>query len=190
MFRILINSDTLFVSVFTICSIRISFVDLDYIKNYMNKAIKNIEKLLKELFSKLDFSDYILKIGVRYEPKDEMLYVNISTKEPQFLIGFRGKTLYALEHLFKTLYFSKHKELPKIAFDISDYKAKNVLRLESIAKKTIDKVIRSRRPEVLLPLNAYERRVIHSYITANSNLATESIGEEPNRRIVVKIKKS
>lgn len=155
----------------------------------MKKHIKNLEKLTRELFKKADLEEEISEIKIEHEPKEELFYINISTQNPSFLIGYRGKNLYAFEHLLKSLYYVRHKELPKIVFDISDYKKKNVSRLEFLAQKTIGKVLLSRRPEVLLPMNAYERRVVHAHITKNSSLVTESIGEEPNRRIVVKVKK-
>lgn len=155
----------------------------------MKKHLKNLEKLARELFKKADLIEEITDIKIEHQPKEEIIYINISTEKPSFLIGYRGKNLYALEHLLKSLYFKRHQELPRLVFDICDYKKKNISRLEYLAQKVADQVGRSGRPEVLMPMNAYERRAVHTHIVSKfPNLASESIGEEPNRRVVVKVK--
>ena len=77
----------------------------------------------------------------------------------------------------------------RVILDIEGYKAKREKTLEELAEKVAKTVIRTGKSVKLEPMQAYERKIIHSELQGNSKVETNSIGEEPYRRIVVSLKK-
>lgn len=77
----------------------------------------------------------------------------------------------------------------RVILDIEGYKAKREKTLEELAEKVAKTVIRTRKPVKLEPMQAYERKIIHSKLQANAKIETTSVGEEPHRRIIVSLKK-
>ena len=76
----------------------------------------------------------------------------------------------------------------RVILDIEGYKAKREKTLEDLAEKVARTVIKTRKPVKLEPMQAYERKIIHSKLQQNSKVETTSVGEEPYRRIVVSLK--
>ena len=72
--------------------------------------------------------------------------------------------------------------------DVENYKDKKVARLEKIAKQTAKEVLKTKIDVHLENMNSYERRIIHNVLSENKHVYTESVGEEPNRHIVIKPK--
>ena len=70
-----------------------------------------------------------------------------------------------------------------------NYREKRNVALESLAQKLAAKAMRTGRNQTLEPMNAYERRIIHSSLQEKENVTTYSIGEEPNRKVVVALEK-
>lgn len=106
------------------------------------------------------------------------------------LIGKNGQNLNAFEHLIKLIINRKAggEEQKRNVFvvDINDYRKTKAKYILDLARSAAQKVISSRRAEALLPMSAYERRLVHTELAAYQELQTESIGEEPHRRIVIK----
>jgi spoIIIJ-associated protein len=101
------------------------------------------------------------------------------------LIGRRGETLDAIQHL--TNYAVNHGSAKRIRItvDAENYRAKREEALVRLAYKVAGKVVRYRRNMTLEPMNAYERHVIHAALQDYADVTTYSTGTEPNRRIVV-----
>ena len=76
----------------------------------------------------------------------------------------------------------------RVILDIEGYKAKREKTLEDLAQKVAKTVIRTKSPVKLEPMQAYERKIIHSKLQQNEKIETISVGEEPNRRIIVSLK--
>ena len=72
--------------------------------------------------------------------------------------------------------------------DVNDYKAQKRKRIEKTAKYTAKEVAKTKVEAHLEPMNAYERRIVHSILTDSKDVITESEGEEPNRHVVIKPK--
>jgi len=73
-----------------------------------------------------------------------------------------------------------------IDIDINDYKKKKTEYLRELAISVADQVALGRRERALLPMSAYERRIIHLELSERKDVVTESTGEEPDRRIVIR----
>ncbi|MBI4134630.1 MAG: hypothetical protein HY471_00780 [Candidatus Sungbacteria bacterium] len=114
------------------------------------------------------------------------LRFNIKVPDARFLIGERGANLASLEHLVKKVVQKKHPEAPHFLLDVNDYKLKrtDVLRDEV---KAIAKKVRMYRKEIALkPMTSFERRVIHMTLALYPDITTESLGEGPDRRVIIK----
>lgn len=150
----------------------------------MNK--EKISQKIDELLKKM-----LLNAEVKVEVKDKTIVVEIDCQEPGLLIGFQGETMKALEHIIKIMLYNSQllDSDYRFSLDINKYQEEKTKMLEDYIKNSMDKVLRSQKPEVLRTMNSFERRLSHTTISENEQLETESIGEEPNRRIVVRIKK-
>lgn len=150
----------------------------------LNKAKENLEKFLDEFMS--NFSEETEKT-VKIE-KDTIL-VNIDGKEVGMLIGYRGETLYAFQNILSAVANRNTENRVRVLLDIAGYKEKRVKTLEDLADKIAKTVVRTRKSVTLEPMQAYERKVIHTKLQENNSVSTKSIGEEPRRRIVVSLNK-
>ena len=148
------------------------------------KASKNIEEFLNELKKELpEDTKYSIK-------KDKSaIYVEINSPNLGFLIGYRGETLYAFQNILTAIASKELENRVRVILDVEGYKSKREKTLEDLAEKVAKTVIRTRKPIKLEPMQAYERKIIHSKLQKNDKVETNSIGEEPYRRIVVSLKK-
>ena len=149
------------------------------------KAENNVktfmEEIIKELPENTTYAIHKDKTG---------LNVEISNENLGFLIGYRGETLYAFQSILSAIAGKDIDKKVRVILDIEGYKAKREKTLEELAEKVAKTVIRTRKPVKLEPMQAYERKIIHSKLQQNDKVQTESIGEEPNRRIVISLKKT
>jgi len=148
------------------------------------KASDNLEKFLQELKKELPEDT---KYSIRKEK--DAIYVNLNSPNLGFLIGYRGETLYALQNILTAVAGRDIDNRVRVILDIEGYKAKREKTLEELAEKVAKTVIRTGKSVKLEPMQAYERKIIHSELQGNSKVETNSIGEEPYRRIVVSLKK-
>ena len=148
----------------------------------LKKAEENVRIFLKEL------SDNILK-GLEYEIKSEkdIVEVIINGENAGFLIGYRGETLYAIQTVLGSIANKGLENRVTVRLDIGNYKAKREKTLQDLAIKTSKTVMRTGKSITLEPMQAYERKIIHSALQDNKKISTDSIGEEPRRRIVISL---
>ncbi len=135
------------------------------------------------------------------ESGEKIFTVNLETDEPNILIGQSGGNLQALQHIVKMLAYRKIRALSleeeiddevmlKINLDINNYKKQKEESLRELAKSMSNQVLYSKNSVALRPMSAYERRIIHLEIDKNKELATESLGDEPFRKVVIKMKEN
>lgn len=105
------------------------------------------------------------------------------------LIGHHGDTLDSLQYLTNLAANKKiegeKREYIKVTVDVEGYRAKREETLRSLARRMADKVLRYKKSVMLEPMNPYERRIIHSEVQNIEGVATNSIGSENNRRVVI-----
>ncbi len=102
-----------------------------------------------------------------------------------FLIGRRGDTLDALQHLCNYSVGRTVEGHIRINVDAEDYREKREDSLRRYAQKKAQQVLKAHRRTTLEPMNAYERHVIHASLQDNDKITTYSVGTEPNRRVVI-----
>jgi spoIIIJ-associated protein len=150
--------------------------------------MENTNELIKQ-----KIKDLLLLMGFDcdiYERMEEGRTVfNIKTQDAYLLIGKQGSTLEALQHLLRLIIKpGSGEELFKFALDIDDYKDKRTLFLKELARKAARQVRDTKKPVALSPMPAYERRVVHNYLSLYSDVSSESMGRDPNRKIIIKPK--
>ena len=148
-----------------------------------DKATENLENFLKEFVKELpENTEYSI------EKTDKAIKVNLFNKDLGYLIGYRGETLYALQNILSAVASKGIKGKIRVILDIEGYKAKREKTLEDLAEKVAKTVIKTRKSVKLEPMQAYERKIIHSKLQGNTKVETVSVGEEPHRRIVISLK--
>jgi len=144
--------------------------------------LTKIKETVKDFFKKMTF-----EVEIEFSPQEDQTFpINLKTSEPQILIGQSGQTLAEIQHLLKAILKRKIKEPFFIDLDISDYKKKKIEYLKEMAKSVADEVSLSKKEKWLPPMPAYERRIIHLELASRSDVTTESIGQEPERKVIVR----
>ena len=144
--------------------------------------LETIKKTTKEFFKKTTF-----EVEIEFSPqKDETLPINLKTDDPQILIGEGGQTLGEIQHLLRAILKRKISEPFFIDLDIVGYKKKKIEYLKELARSMADEVALTKKEKQLAPLPAYARRIIHLELAGRQDVTTESIGQEPERRVVIK----
>ncbi len=150
-----------------------------------NMAEENVKKFLDDFISKLPTND--LKYEIKRDKSD--LLVNITGEDTGYLIGYRGSVLNSIQVILNNIANKGINERVRILLNIGGYKEKREKDLKELADKIAGTVIRKRKAITLEPMSSYERKIIHSRLQENTKVETHSIGEEPNRRIVVSLKR-
>ena len=102
------------------------------------------------------------------------------------LIGERGVNLAAFEHMLKKLVKRKHGEEYKFTVDINDYRLRRLEHLKQDIKNAAREVRMYHREAPLRPMSSFERRIVHILLAEYPDITTESVGQEPNRKVVIK----
>ena len=146
-------------------------------------AYNNIEKFLNDFIKNLPE-------GTKYsiEKSETDLKVSLNNQDLGYLIGYRGETLYAMQNIISSVASKGVEHRVRVILDIEGYKNKREKTLQDLADKVARKVIKTRKSVTLEPMKAYERKIIHSHLQESTKVQTKSIGEEPNRRIVISLK--
>ena len=133
----------------------------------------------------------LMGVGAKITSKmeEDALHVKMEGEKMGLLIGRRGETLDALQYLTSIIVNKDREDYLRVTLDTENYREKRKEVLEKLANKIADKVVRNRRNMTLEPMNPFERRVIHSALQNHEFVTTSSIGEEPERRVVVSLKK-
>lgn len=148
------------------------------------KAKENVEKFLKEFFEKVqndaEYSVEAVRTG---------LNVDINNQNLGFLIGYRGETLYAFQNILTAVASKGIENRVRVILNIEGYKEKRQKALEELAEKLEKTVIKTKKSVTLEPMQAYERKIIHTKLQNSDKVETRSIGEEPRRKVVISLKR-
>lgn len=146
--------------------------------------LKTIKKTTEEFFQKTTFG---VEVEVLPE-KEGNIPINLETEEPQILIGEGGQTLAEIQHLLRAILKRKISEPFYISLDINNYKQKKYEYLKELARSMADEVALVKKEKELQPMPAHERRIIHLELSNRSDIITESLGQESERRVVIRPK--
>ena len=142
---------------------------------------QKIEVFIKGLIEHMDST----AVPHAWKAGDNTYQVELVGDDLGYLIGRRGDTLDAIQHLANYTVNRDVEGHIRINVDAEDYRAKREDSLRKYARKKAHQVLKARRRTTLEPMNAYERHVIHAALQDMENITTHSTGTEPNRRVVI-----
>jgi Predicted RNA-binding protein len=143
------------------------------------------QKFLQDVFSKMNVS-----VDIETEEDEESMMLRIKGKDSGIIIGRRGETLDALQYLTSLVVNKGRDGYRRVTVDIENYRQKREETLVRLAERLAERVVRYRKSVTLEPMNPYERRIIHSSLQNNKLVETYSVGDEPNRKVVISLKQS
>jgi len=137
-----------------------------------------------------DSDEFDVKYHIRNVEEDgqAVVKVDISGSDIAYLIGKHGDTLYAINYLANLIVNRDSDDYVRVYIDVADYRKHREETLVNMANRVASKVVKYKKPIAMDPMPASERRIIHAALQGNTKVVTESEGEDPNRRVVVKLK--
>lgn len=150
--------------------------------------IKDICQYLKDYLKKLT-SDMGLDVNFESKIREKNIEITMISDNNPILIGRNGQTLKALECILMQVVNKETSKHIRISLDVEGYKEKQVKRIERLAINLAKDCVRTKTDIHMECMNAYERRIVHNKLTNFKGVKTESIGEEPNRHLVIKYDK-
>jgi len=157
-------------------SVKIEVINYNDIINYAKETIIEITKLMG------------LTVNLEVRRREENITIKIFSDHNAILIGKNGYTIQALQTLVRQIIYNEINQNISIILDVENYKEKKIKNIEYLAKKTAREVAKTKVEAKLDNMNSYERRIVHSILSDDKYVFTESIGEEPNRCVVIKPK--
>ena len=148
-----------------------------------NDLIDEIKENVNEIIKLMG-----LTANLEIRRREENITIKIFSDHNALLIGKNGKTLEAIQTIIRQIINNKINHYVSIVLDVENYKDKKIHNIEYLAKKVAKEVARTKFETKLDSMNSYERRIVHSVLADNKYVYTESIGEEPNRCVVIKPK--
>ncbi|MCT8138128.1 protein jag [Anaerobacillus sp. CMMVII] len=151
-------------------------VEVEMKPDAAEEAVNFLQEVTKNMGATIEINQVETKEG---------LLLNLSGDGIGMLIGKRGQTLDSLQYLVN-LVANRHSEnYMRIVLDAENYRDRRKESLEQLAKRLGHKAVRTRKEVILEPMNALERKIIHTALQEIKGVKTYSEGVEPNRRIVV-----
>ena len=155
------------------------------VKVQYEKVEKTKTELAKEYITSILTAMGLSGFTIEESGDEEHTVLNIEGEGLCVIIGRRGETLDAIQYLTSLVANRLGGDYFRITIDSGDYRAKREKTLMHLAEKLSKTVARTGRSSTLEPMNPYERRIIHSVVSKMPDVTSKSIGEEPNRRVVI-----
>lgn len=146
-----------------------------------SEKVKNAVRYLTKVLTALGVEDFKIETTLN----GETVFLDIVGDKLGVVIGRRGETLDSLQYLTILASNKAEESYCRISVDCNGYRAKRKETLEALAVKTAHRVLKQGRRVTLEPMNPYERRIIHSKVAEIEGVFSNSIGEEPFRKVVI-----
>jgi len=157
-------------------SVKIEVLNMNEIIAFIKETITSITKNMN------------IEANLEVRRRDNNISITIFSDNNSILIGKNGKNIAALQLIIRQMVNSKLKESIGIILDVGNYKEKRVKNIEYLAKKLAREAYKTKTEVTMDSMNSYERRIVHEVLSTDKYVYTESIGEEPNRKVVIKLK--
>ena len=130
------------------------------------------------------------EVGVSYGEPDERqsrppVLVDITGQDLSILIGKRAETLQALQYIVSLIVSKKVGHNTTIVVDVEKYRERRENQIRVLARRMADQALKTGRRQILEPMPASERRIVHMELRQNLKVRTESIGDEPYRKVTI-----
>lgn len=158
--------------------------EMDYALDFANTLLENMKLDAKAVPAEANGDEYIINGDANVYPR-----INIIGADTGILIGHHGETLDAIQYLVNLSALRKSKQKDgdyvKIVVDIEGYREKREETLRTLARRMAARAVKYKRNVFLEPMNAYERRIIHSELQSFENVSTHSVGADKDRKIII-----
>lgn len=155
---------------------KIEVTTINDVQNYIKETISEILKLMG------------IETNFEVRRRDKTISIKLFSNNNAILIGKNGRTIGSLQTIIRQIVSNQINEKLSILLDVENYKEKKEKNIEYLAKKTAREVAKTKVEVTMDSMNSYERRIVHSVLADDKYVYTESIGEEPNRCVVIKLK--
>lgn len=148
-----------------------------------NQALPLIEEHVRRLLIMMNIGEVTVASKVE---ADNLLISVEAGDNGRLLIGPQGTHLLALQHVIRCLLRSQLKEAIRVTVDVNGYRSRREQSLLHLAKEVARRAQHTGRTIALRPMSAADRRAVHNALSTQKDVRTESLGDEPNRRVVVR----
>ena len=145
---------------------------IDYSKEYINNIINGMG---------------IDDVQLETQRTENYIKITMHSENSSILIGKNGRTLSSIQNLLRAAISKQTNMKINVVLDVENYKIRQEHNIERLAKKLAKEVLKTKEPITMDSMNSYERRLVHSALANFKGISTESEGEEPNRKVVIKI---
>ncbi|MGB4595010.1 MAG: RNA-binding cell elongation regulator Jag/EloR [Anaerolineaceae bacterium] len=150
----------------------------------------SVREVLTGILEKMEIKANVTTKMIHSDEDDrDIVYANIEGDDLSFLIGRKSETLNALQYLTGLIISKKFNHWVPIQVDVQSYRDRRESELKKIAHRMAEQAITTGRKQFLEPMPANERRIIHMELRNYEQLVSESIGEDPNRKVTIVLKK-
>ena len=156
--------------------VKIEVTKVNDLVDYLKECINKITSLMN------------IKVNLEVRIRENNIDMKIFSDNNSILIGKDGRNLESFQNILRQILLSNVESDYRLNLDIENYREKKVTNLERMAKKIAREVKLTKVEAKLDRMNSYERRIIHNTLSNNKYVYTESMGEEPNRYVVIKPK--
>lgn len=157
-------------------STRIEVINMNDVISYIKDSIGEITKLMN------------IDVNLEVRRREHNISVTLFSDNNAILIGKNGKNVAALQTIIRQIVNNKLKKPISLIIDVGNYKEKRAKNIEYLAKKLAREAYKTKVEITMDSMNSYERRIVHSVLSDDKYVYTESVGEEPNRCVVIKLK--
>lgn len=149
----------------------------------MNEIITFIKETVSEITKNM-----AVEANLEVRRRENNISITIFSDNNSILIGKNGKNVAALQLLIRQMVNSKLNSPLGIVIDVGNYKEKRAKNIEHLAKRLAREAYKTKTEVTMDSMNSYERRIVHEALADDKYVYTESVGEEPNRKVVIKLK--
>jgi len=150
----------------------------------------SVREVLTDILAKMSIKANVsTKLVHSEEDNREVVYANIEGDDLSFLIGRKSETLNALQYLTGLIISKKVNHWVPLQVDVQSYRMRRESEIKKIAHRMAEQAMSTGRKQYLEPMPANERRIVHMELRGYEQLVTESIGEDPNRKVTITVKK-
>jgi len=171
-------------------SMPVNAIDLSDLSEEDQRNVKSVRSVVVELLERMRVK---AEVTANYiEPQDDkdqrVVLVNIEGKDLSILIGRRSETLNALQYITGLIVSKELGRWVPLLIDVQGYRNRRERQLRQLGRRMADQAIQTGRKQTLEPMPANERRIIHLELRDHPQVFTESIGEEPYRKVTIALK--
>ena len=146
-----------------------------------------IKEIVSNILHKMDFQAEIEVIMEEGSSQTFLCMARVKGDQ-NFLIGQDGANLAAIQHIVRMILYKKTEERLSVIVDVNGYLLDKKTLLEQEAGKVAQEAIRDQISVMMRPMLSYERKIIHTFLADNQDVATESIGQGNERKIIIRPK--